>query len=93
MDTITHARDLFTDYRLRHPVATTILGVTAILVALGLVRRHRRGQRSLAANLFWFWPVKFMAYTLVVAVVFTAAAIYLLPRGYRWVQAKWEARR
>ena len=92
MDTITHARDLFTDYRLRHPVVTTILGVTAILVALGLVRRHRRAQRSLAANLLWFWPVKFMAYTLVVAVVFSAAAIYLFPRGYRWVQAKWAAR-
>lgn len=91
MDAITSAREIFTDYRLRHPVATTVLAVTAVLGVLVTLRRNRRDHSTLA-NLVWFWPVKFMVYATVASLVFTAAAVYLAPRGYRWARAKWEAR-
>lgn len=93
MNTITSARDLFTDYRLRHPVYTTALAVTAVLGALYMLRRGRNPRsHSLLANLLVIWPLKITAVMLIGSVIMVAAGVYLAPRGYRWARDKWETR-
>lgn len=95
MDTINNAREAFTDYRLRHPIATTALIVGGVLAAL-FYRRHRRRHaarsHSAVANLLIFWPLKITVALLVGAVILTAAGGYACYRVYPWLKRKWEER-
>lgn len=95
MDTITSARELFTDYRLRHPRRTIVLAVSAVLGALTAwhIARHRHRPMPLWFRALVVWPVMFTVVLFLVAVVMVAAGVYLAPRGYRWAKAKWAARR
>lgn len=95
MDTITSARDMFTDYRLRHPRRTIALALTAVLGALTAwhISRHRHRPMPLWFRALVVWPIALTAVFTVASVVLAAAGVYLAPRGYRWARAKWEARR
>lgn len=95
MDTITSARDLFTDYRLRHPRRTIALAITAVLGVLTAwhISRHRHRPMPLWFRALVVWPVMFTLGLCLVCIVLAAAGVYLAPRGYRWARAKWEARR
>lgn len=92
MDTISNLREAFTDYRLRHPVATVVLIVVAVgAVASRLPRRAR--QHSALTNLLVVWPVKICVAVVIGSVVMLAAAGYGVYRLYPWARAKWEGRR
>ena len=90
MDTITSLREAFTDYRLRHPVATVVLLVLATGAIVGRLPRRAR-QHSALTNLLIVWPAKALVAMTVGSVVLLAAAGYGCYRLYLVAKARWSA--
>lgn len=88
MDTITSLREVFTDYRLRHPVATVVLLVLATGAIVGRLPRRAR-QHSALTNLLIVWPAKTLVALTLGSVVLLAAAGYGVYRLYLLARARW----
>ena len=88
MDTITSLREAFTDYRLRHPVATIVLLVLATGAIVGRLPRRAR-QHSACTNLLIVWPAKAIVAITLGSLVLLAAAGYGCYRLYLVARAKW----
>lgn len=85
---ISSVSDVFTDYRLRHPMATIAVTVLAVLGVLGLATRGRRHvkRRNPWVNLLVVLPIKLTVWAMVTSVVVVAAGVYLVPRALAYLQ-------
>ena len=88
MDTITNLREAFTDYRLRHPVATIVLLVLATGAIVGRLPRRAR-QHSFLTNALIVWPAKTIVALTLGSIVLLAAAGYGCYRLYLLARARW----